>query len=156
MRISVLPTALTQYFAMIGLNGILNLTCDSASVPKSTVKMGRGVIREMHFNQGLAINGSGSITFSFFERGDYLISKFFNDWKELNFDKLTGEQLPKPQIFINKGVAIDLLDGSDDVMSIYELYGVMCSDSDISPLGSDAGLHKVSATLEYQNFKQVK
>lgn len=158
--VEALPSAvasLPEARNIIGSTGILNLHCETSALPASTLVMGEGKIRGMPFRQPMSLDPEGNISLSFFERKDHQIFAFFEAWKELGFNKLSGVQTAKGECVLAAGFKLKLRDGSASdpaaYQGQYELLQVIPESVANPEVTGEGALWIVQVTINYTTYK---
>jgi len=92
-----------------GTNGILNVNCTSADLPRSEVRPVNMMIRGLQARQSGGHVAVPNITLNFVERREWTISKLFETWKDYIFDKTAGTGNRKNGVDGAQGYAVDYI-----------------------------------------------
>lgn len=135
-----------------GVDGFINISCTSATLPNSTVRIATSEIRGVPVHQVVGRDGlQGSIQLSALEYSDYRLHKFFEAWKHAAVHRFTLAQDPYARIA--DGVYLDLLDSDKStVTTSYSLLETYCTESSTGSLSSNPSLVETKFTLTYMNY----
>jgi len=151
-----LPPGLNpKYNTLLGQNGVLNLHCETSGIPNAAVNLARGMIRGVQVQQPSQAIPDGMFVAMFYERSDYLISEFFDAWRQLGANRTTMIQMPKAQSTLFDGCQMDLLDGLGVKQVNYRpmnIYPMNCTITDLQPQGD---IQRVNVDFTYTSFERV-
>lgn len=133
----------------------LNLRCVSSGVPKKSDQDIPINIRGHQTHQPGIVAYEGTITLTFTETVDQLISNFIYDWQGILWDPVTGAALPTDQI--EATLQLTRLDRENNPTRIYTLYYCKPEDRDHGgELGGDTNdVYKPTITLRYGYFEEA-
>ena len=140
----------------IGENGMLNVNCTSAGIPKSIIRPVNPMIRGMQTIQSGGRTAEQSIDLTFVERRDWSISRFFETWKTYIFDMAAGTGNSKVNYISTDGnFRLELLTETydADIQATYVLQYAFPSAVSYTALGSNVGeVATTSVTMSFATF----
>lgn len=152
------PTGLTnpaRYSGLLSENGVLNLHMETSGIPNAAVNIAEGKVRGIPVKQPSDTAPDGIFTGVFFERDDYLISEFFDAWRQLGSNRTSGIQLPKTQSLVFADCDLHLLDGEAAVKAKYRPLNLYPSNVVLTDVSGDADLQRVTVDFNYTTFQRL-
>lgn len=133
---------------------LVNLMCISSGVPKREANQMIDVqIRGHHIKREGVVDTSHQITLTFIETISNPIRKWIKSWSEATWEYNTGKSQEHKNL--NCTVQIESMDGRNNTVWTYTLYGCMLEDYDPGgEFGSESDAFKPTINLYYDDFKQ--
>jgi len=133
---------------------VMNVRCISSDIPKLTNQPIEVSIRGHKIKQAGIHNYSGTITLTFIEAVDNVISDFLREWRELMWSVKEGAQVTREQC--EAQITIQRLNRQNEPIWQYDLVGCQLEDYDptggsLSGDGND--VLKPTMTIGYDYFE---
>lgn len=135
-----------------GATDTLNLLCETAGLPETTVTMAEAMVRGMKIKQATNSESGGEISLTFLEKKDYAVSKFFQAWKKFKSNQLTGVVQDKVDSILNDGWSMDLEDNKGIVQDTYDLYYASPTSVALEDPSGEGDFQRVAVTIQYLTY----
>lgn len=161
LRVVSLPTPVQALASASGLvftgeSGVLNLNCTTSALPNASNNVAEVMIRGHKVKQGTNFEFDGEINLNFAERKDWKGSKFWENWKELPFNHVSGLGAPKADYVVRQAFFLDLLDSQGVKTATYELRNAFPSNVTLPELTGEAGeIVRYDVTINYHIYNRT-
>lgn len=131
--------------------GEINLRCESAGEPQLTGESTPIAIRGHTIKQQGLHTYSGTLTLTFFETTDNMISLWLKGWRETTWQ--TGTGISQSRKGSQTDVNLVRLDNLDQPIWIFKMYGFYLETFDPQTLDAATAEYKPSATFSFDYFE---
>ncbi len=131
---------------------LLNVLCESTSLPKKTVGKIPIILRGHQFFQPGIVLPESSITLNFIENVTGIVHTFFQTWQESIWATNIGQGYSYDEL-VAKTIMIMRLNNKDEVICVYNLKYCFLQGYTLPTLsGADNNVFRVGVTLSYDDF----
>ena len=145
----------SRYAGLLAENGILNLHMETTGIPNAAVNVAEGKIRGITVKQPSDTAPDGVFSGTFLDRDDYLVSEFFDAWRQLGSNRTSGIQLPKNQVLVYSDCDLHLLDGEGNTKAKYRPFNLYPNNVVLTDLSGDADYQRVTVDFNYTTFDRL-
>lgn len=143
-----------------GEDGVINILCESANPPTSTIEAPDAYIRGIRINQAAQTKPSTNFEAVFYDSDNRKLLKYFMAWKN-NAIKMKNQataskaaySLQKGGLLLNQLSGIENAQGNKNVVGVYKPDMVYPTEVKESEMNSDNQYVKVTVTFTYSIFE---
>lgn len=151
---SFIPDVIANTFRFVDPSSLLDVRCESVTPPQSLVKMVEITVNGMATKQAMGADTAGELTVVILEDSFHNYSRFFEFWKELRYNKLTGKQAPRTLSRLPRGFFLNLLSNKGNPLGVFDFFNIAPTNVSYPELTGTGELFRVTLTLDYTNYKR--